>query len=172
MGKRNKLTDLQVKKAGTGLHSDGDGLCLQVKGDARSWIYRFTFDGKERYMGLGPYPTISLARARELADDARRLRAEGINPLEHREAQRAAAKIEAAKAVTFDQAVERYIAAHEAGWKNPKHRQQWRNTLATYASPIIGDLPVGSVTTDLVMKVLAPIWMTKTETASRVRGRI
>jgi integrase len=161
----------QVEHAGTGQHSDGGGLYLQVKGNARSWIYRFTF-GKERWMGLGSYPTISLARARELADDARRLRAEGINPIEHREAQRAAAKVEAAKAVTFDQAVERYIAAHEAAWKNAKHRQQWRNTLATYASPIIGSLPVGSVNTELVMRVLEPIWTTKTETASRLRGRI
>lgn len=103
---------------------------------------------------------------------ARKLKSQGIDPIDHRRAQRDAERLEAAKAVTFDQAAERFIAGHEAGWKNPKHRQQWRNTLATYVSPVIGALPVQDIDTDLVMKVLEPIWTKKPETAGRVRGRI
>jgi hypothetical protein len=169
----NKLTAIQVKKARPGRHSDGGGLCLQVgSGGARSWIYRYVLDGDERFMGLGSAAAISLARARELAAAARQLRAEGVDPIEERESQRTAAKVEAAKAITFDQAAAKYIASHESTWKNTKHRQQWSNTLATYARPVIGSMPVGSIDTGLVMRVLEPIWLSKPETASRLRGRI
>jgi len=169
----NKLTALQVDKLGPGMHADGSGLYLQVgTGDARSWVYRFKLNGKERYLGLGSATAIPLKRARELADEARRLRAEGINPVEHRRTQRSAEQAEAAKAVTFKEAAEQFVANHKAGWKNPKYRQQWENTLATYVYPIFGHLPVGAIDTTLVMKVLQPIWTTKPETASRVRGRI
>jgi integrase len=171
-GVMGKLTALQVERLGPGLHADGNGLYLQVTGAARSWLYRYKLKGKERYHGLGSATAIALKRARELADDARRLRAEGIDPIEHRRAGRTAERVEAAKAVTFRQAAEQFIASHEVGWKNPKHRQQWRNTLKTYAYPVIGNLPVAEVDTTLMMKVLAPIWPIKPETASRVRGRI
>jgi integrase len=169
----SKLTALQVDKLGPGMHADGNGLYLQVgAGDARSWVYRFKLNGKERYLGLGSAIAIPLKRARELADDARRLRAEGIDPVEHRRTQRSADQAEAAKAVTFKQSAEQFIASHRVGWKNPKHRQQWENTLTTYVYPVFGHLPVGAIDTTLVMKVLQPIWAMKPETASRIRGRI
>ena len=92
--------------------------------------------------------------------------------IEARRAQRAKQTLEAARATTFDQARDAYIAAHSAGWRNAKHRAQWTSTLTTYATPVIGAVPVQDVDTTLVMKILEPIWATKTETASRVRGRI
>jgi integrase len=169
-----KLTALQVDRLGPGLHADGDGLYLQVgSGGARSWIYRYKLKGgKERYLGLGSTAAVTLKHARELADDARRLRSQGIDPIENRRAERTAERVEAAKAVTFKTAAEQFIASHQIGWKNPKHRQQWGNTLATYVYPVFGNLPVGEIDTTLVMSVLSPIWATKPETASRVRGRI
>jgi hypothetical protein len=170
---RNRLNSLTLGKLRPGKHADGDGLYLHVgPGGSRSWIYRYALAGNSREMGLGPYPAISLARARELPADARRLKAEGIDPIDRRDGQRGAAKVEAAAAVTFDQATERYIASHETAWKNAKHRQQWRNTIAAYASPVLGNLPVGAIDTGLVMQVLEPIWSTKGVTASRLRGRI
>ncbi len=123
-------------------------------------------------MALGLASDVPLKRARELAGEARGLRAEGVDPIEHRREQRNAARAKTAKAVTFKEAAEQFITSHEAGWKNPKHRQQWKNTLATYVYPVFGHLPVAEIDTALVMKVLASIWATKPETASRVRGRI
>jgi integrase len=167
------LTAKQVENAGAGMHADGDGLYLQVgTGGARSWVYRFTLNGKERYLGLGAAADVPLKRARELAVDARRLRAEGVDPIEHRRARREADRIDAAKAVTFKDVATQFIASHEVAWENSKHRQQWRNTLETYVYPVFGNLPPAQVDTALVMKVLAPIWPVKPETASRVRGRI
>jgi integrase len=166
------LTAKQVGTARPGLTLDGDGLYLQVGHNGnRSWIYRYTLDGKTRDMGLGSTKAVTLKRARELAAAARQARAEGIDPIEHRRRQRAAAVVEAARMVTFAEAAERFIVAHEAGWRNPKHRQQWRNTIATYVNPAIGELPVQAVDTALAVKILAPIWTAKPETASRVRGR-
>lgn len=136
------------------------------------WVYRFTLNSKERYLGLGSAADVPLKRARELASDARRMRAEGVDPIEHRREKRAAERVEAAKAVTFKDVATQFIASHELGWKNPKHRQQWRNTLETYVYPAFGHLPPAQIDTALVMKVLAPIWPVKPETASRVRGRI
>lgn len=123
-------------------------------------------------MGLGATHTINLAEARDLALERRQQLQRGVDPLGEREAARLAAKLEAAKAMTFDQCASAYIEAHRAGWKNAKHASQWENTIATYASPIIGKLPVAAIDTPLVMKVIEPIWQTKTETASRLRGRI
>ena len=123
-------------------------------------------------MGLGSLDAVSLAEAREKAAECRKLRDQGKDPIETRTAHRASAAAELAKAMTFDQCAERYIAAHRAGWRNPKHAAQWQNTLATYVSPEFGRLPVQAVDVGLVIKVLEPIWSTKPETASRVRGRI
>ena len=121
------------------MHADGEGLYLQVgTGGARSWVYRFTLNGKERYLGLGSATDVTLKRARELASDARRMRAEGIDPIEHRREKRAAERVEAAKAVTFRDVAMQFIASHEVGWKNPKHRQQWKNTLESYVYPVFG----------------------------------
>jgi integrase len=165
----HRLTVKQVHALGPGWHCDGGGLYLFIAAPGSgSWVYRY--GGKN--MGLGAVAVVSLAEARERARTCRELRAGGVDPKAKRDAQRAAAKIEAAKAFTFDQAAERYIAAHAPAWRNPKHRQQWRNTLATYCSPVIGALPVGAIDVGLVLQILEPIWSSKPETAGRLRGRI
>jgi integrase len=156
-----------------GLHSDGAGLYLSVgRNGARSWIFRFRLAGRAREMGLGSTNVLSLSDARQKAQDARKLVAEGIDPIEARNARREARKLEAAKAVTFDQGADTYIAAHRSGWKNDKHADQWTSTIRTYASPVIGKLPMQVVDTPQVLEVLQPIWTSKPETAHRVRGRI
>ncbi len=156
-----------------GYYSDGGGLYLKVSGGAgRSWVFRYRVAGRLREMGLGPAHTISLADARQSATECRRLRMQGIDPIEARRDKRTRTKLEAATGTTFRECAERYIAAHRAGWRNAKHAEQWRSTLATYAFPIFGDLPVQTVDFGLVLKVIEPIWATKTETASRLRGRI
>jgi integrase len=141
--------------------------------------YKSPLTGKERYMGLGPAPAANtdkiregLADARERADNARKLLRDGIDPLEARKTERAAAKVEASRSITFKAYAEQYISGKEAGWKNEKHRQQWRNSLRDYVYPHIGSLPIAAVDTDAVLKVLRPIWAVKKETARRVRGRI
>ena len=126
-------------------------------------------DGKPYGMGLGATHTISLMEARQKALEARKLLVDGINPLTAKKQSRIAAALENAKMMTFDQCAEAYIAAHRASWKNAKHVDQWTNTLATYASPVFGHLPVATIDTGLVVKCLAPIWENKTETASRLR---
>jgi integrase len=123
-------------------------------------------------MGLGPTHTVSLAEARQKALEARKLRIDGINPLKAKKQSQIAAALADAKMMTFDQCAEAYIKAHQASWTNAKHRAQWTNTLNTYASPVIGKLPVAEIDTGLVVKCLTPIWESKTETATRVRGRI
>jgi integrase len=123
-------------------------------------------------MGLGSLALYGLQEARGKALDARRLRHEGIDPIETRRANRLRERLEAARAMTFRQCAESYIASHRAGWRNPKHAAQWEATLTTYAYPAIGTLPVQAIDTGLVCKVLEPIWTAKPETAGRVRGRI
>lgn len=150
-----------------GYHADGNGLYLRVtESGARMWAFRFTHDGKRHEMGLGAYPAITLKDARAAAAELRSTIAAGRNPLQER---RAAAQ---AAGVTFEEATERYLAAHEASWRNAKHRQQWRNTLDAYAYPVIGALPVARVGVQHVIGILEPLWATRTETASRLRGRI
>jgi hypothetical protein len=123
-------------------------------------------------MGLGPYPDVSLAEARQKAFECRKLRLGGVDPLAARSAGRDQARLDAATGMTFAACAERYIAAHKAGWRNPKHAAQWPATLATYVAPIFGDFPVQAIDVGLVMKAIEPIWTVKPETASRVRGRI
>jgi integrase len=123
-------------------------------------------------MGLGPYPDISLAEARTKALAHRKQRHDGIDPLAAKAAERQARRLSAAKGRTFREVAEDYIARNEVGWRNAKHRQQWRNTLATYVYPILGELPVATIDTGLVVQALDTIWLDKPETASRVRGRI
>lgn len=164
----HKLTALQVAKiTAPGLHLDGGGLYLAVAGTgSRKWVFRY----KRRDMGLGGYPAVSLAEARQKAAEAREVLARGEDPIEVRKAAEAARKLK--PILTFDEAAARYIAAHEAAWRNPKHRQQWRNTLATYASPVIGKMDVAAIDTPHILDILEPIWRVKTETASRLRGRL
>lgn len=129
-------------------------------------------DGKARMMGLGRYPDVTLEEARNEAGDWRKLLKKGKDPLVVRDELRAADRLARQKAMSFDECAKAYIEANRAGWKNYKHAQQWETTIATYASPIIGNLPVASIDTGLVLKVLEKIWQTKPETASRLRGRI
>ena len=171
-----ELSALAVAKASTpGLLFVGGvvGLALQVKSTgAKSWLLRAVIGGRRREMGLGAYPTVTLAQAREQARAARDLVRQGIDPVERQqEAQRALA-VSVAAALTFEEACDRYIRAHEDSWRNAKHRQQWSNTLQQHAHPKIGHLPVDRVDLPHVLEVLEPIWRTTNETAVRLRGRI
>jgi integrase len=129
-------------------------------------------DGKARMMGLGPYPDFSLEEARQRAQECRKLVKDGRDPIDERNARRAVERAAKAKTLTFDECAEAYIEANRAGWKNAKHASQWENTLTTYASPKIGKLPIAEIDTGQVLRVLEPIWQSKPETASRVRGRL
>ena len=161
----------KLKKAG--LHSDGAGLYLRIgPTGAKSWIFRYMKDGKSHDMGLGPLHTVSLAKARTFATEHRLLLRDGIDPIINRKGEISKEKLETAKAITFAQCAAEYIDSNGPQWKNPKHVNQWRNTLATYVYPVFGDRPVQQIDIELVLKVLRPIWQSKTETASRVRGRI
>ena len=175
----NALSAVAVKTAKPGRHADGGGLQLLVKqSGARSWVYRFMLKGKSRDIGLGPAGPggISLADARDLATALRLKVKAGNDPLEER--QRAEAEVKAAEqaakvaGVTFKEMAETHIAANKDSWRSAKHKQQWENTLKTYAYPVVGDLPVAEVDTPHVLKVLEPIWREVPETASRLRGRI
>lgn len=181
--KAKELSALEVQRLiRPGLYAVGGvaGLQLQVlPTGARTWVLRAVIGGKRRDMGLGGYPDVTLAGAREKAREARNLIEQGTDPI----AKRAAAKnalieerraFEAARAleVTFDECTRRFLASKVAEWKNAKHAKQWAATLTTYASPTIGKMLVRDVAKPHVLKVLEPIWATKTETASRLRGRI
>lgn len=167
----NRLTAKTVAAAKRkGMYADGEGLYLQVAGSgSRSWIFRYSMDGKTRDMGLGSASVVTLAEAREKAQEARRLKAKGIDPISAAAAERAAKRVDG---VTFRQVAEAYVAAHRAGWRNPKHVQQWENTLAAYCYPAIGDLPIASIDTAAILAILGPQWQDKTETLNRLRGRI
>jgi integrase len=157
------------------MHADGGGLYLQVtKAGVPSWIFRWRPAGaaRERYHGLGPLHTISLAEARAKALECRKIKLEGRDPIEERRARQQVSKLAVAKSLTFKECAERYISAHAAGWRNQKHAAQWPATLDAYAYPHFGSLPVQAVDVGLVLKAVEPIWQAKTETASRVRGRI
>jgi integrase len=170
----HRLSAVGVSRASKpGKYPDGGNLWLQVsKWGTKSWLFRYSRHGKDRWHGLGSVNILSLAEARERARDCHKLLLDGIDPIEHRKAQRMKAKLDAARAMTFRQCAEAYIEAHRPSWKNPKHAAQWPATLGAYAYPTFGQLPVAEIDTALVLKVLEPIWSTKPETASRVRGRI
>lgn len=172
----DRLTALEVKRlTRIGMHPDGRGLYLQVDtGGAKSWIYRYTLNGRVRAMGLGPTHRISLAEARGLASRARDLKAEGIDPIDHRLAAKPQPQVQASPkpVFTFKAAAEGYIRANSAAWRSDKHRAQWSSTLKAYADPVFGHLAVQEIDTELVLQALEPIWSTKAETASRLRGRI
>jgi len=155
------------------MHGDGNGLWLRVvTPERRQWLLRYSRHGKTREMGLGAYPDVSLAAARDKAHAARQQLANDIDPIEAREARRQAEAAKEAHAVTFTEAAKAYIASHKAGWRNAKHAAQWRSTLAAYAEPVIGPMACSVITTADVLKVLTPIWAEKPETATRVRARI
>lgn len=168
--KINRLTARRVATVtDPGYHADGGGLYLQVTASgAKSWVFRYRFEGRRPEMGLGPLHVIGLADARAAADAARKMVQSGQDPL----AGRRAAAVSASSIPTFWEAAVAYIAERQAGWSNPKHGGQWTSTLETYAKPLLGALRVDRIETDHVLAVLRPIWTTKTETASRVRQRI
>lgn len=149
-----------------------DGLHLRVSDRSRSWILRVMVSGERRDIGLGAYPGVTLATARKLANEHRDRIAQGIDPLAERRMQLEAARAEKAKVKTFIECAEAYISAHRSEWKNIKHANQWEATLKTYAYPVFGSKPVADVDTNLVLEVVEPLWTSKTETASRLRGRI
>jgi integrase len=166
-----------------GLYGDGNGLYLQVSNrETKAWVFRFMMAGRARKMGLGEVGRVKLADARKKANAAHLKVVDGIDPIEERAARKAAQEAEKAKGMTFGECAEGYIEANKAGWKSPKHADQWRMTLlgiGPKGTPakhdyckLIRNLPVGTVEDVHVIKILQPIWNEKTETASRVRGRI
>jgi len=176
----NKLSARKVETLSKpGWHNDGGGLYLRItEGRSTKWIYVFKRDKKRREMGLGSLADVSLAQARELAVSARQMVKDGLDPIEERKAA-AAQAAEAAVAVRaadrptplFGSFADTYIDTHEEGWRNPKHRQQWRNTIKTHAKPLLMK-PVDAITSDDVLVVLKPIWTRIPETAGRLRSRI
>jgi integrase len=193
LSKRDPVTALDSRPAKARLYHDGGGLYFRVarpvgqKNDrfVCSWVFRYrdvVQRTKNREMGLGPYPDVDLATARQKARDARLLRMDHRDPLAAREAVREALRLEQAQQITFEQCGKQYIDANKSEWKNEKHRQQWTNTLSTYAYPIIGALQIKTVDTPLVLRVLRqmvetdtgpkPLWNARPETAGRLRGRI
>lgn len=154
----------------TGEYGAGKGLYLNVSGKGLgSWIFRYRINNKRKRIGIGAVGLITLAEASKAAADYRVLVASGVDPQENRDQLE---HKEAAQVITFDHVAADYIKAQRISWTNAKHAQQWENTLATYASPVIGDLAPADITTEHLLKILTPIWNTKKETASRVRNRI
>jgi integrase len=159
-----KLTATQAKAASEpGRYSDGGGLYLNItSGGSKSWTYIWSRNGRRREMGLGAYSVVSLADARELAEECRQTVRKGMDPINERKK---------TDEPFFIECIEQFLAAKESGWKNEKHRYQWRSTLMTYAKPLHG-MRVSEISTPDVLQVLKPIWLNKHETASRLRGRI
>jgi integrase len=170
----NRLSARAVETAkNSGLLADGGGLYLQVsKAGSKSWLYKFMLNGRSREMGLGSLKAISLADAREKATLCRASLVDGVDPIEARKSDRSRRIVTDQNTITFANAADAYIAAHETGWKNAKHAAQWRNTLAVDAYPVAGQLQVSDIDTEVVMRILRPIWSLKPETAGRLRGRI
>lgn len=171
-----KLAAVTLKKLANGWHADGGNLYLFVRGSSRTWVFRYvSLDGKRRNMGLGSIESTSLSRARELAKANRtkvRDKQSPVDPISQAKSQRAARKATEQRSITFKACAEAVMKSKGREWRNPKHGQQWKNTLVTYVYPILGNLPVEMIDTPLIIKCLEPIWTEKTETASRVRGRI
>lgn len=187
-----KLTDTAIRgDLAPGKYGDGEGLWLLVspKG-AKRWCFRWKFDGRENSMTLGPYPTIGLAKARTEATQRRAELAAGRDPARVRQQEREQARLEAARAVTFEQAAKQFISSRASGWKNPKHARQWPDCMEDYVYPIIGKLPVAAIDNRYVLDVLeqdvpavlaadgrevypaGKFWFARAYTANRVRGRI
>ena len=168
MGRLTALVARALSRPGR--HGDGDGLYLHVTpAGSKSWVQRIVVDGRRRDIGLGPYPTVSLARARSIAHDNRTAVAEGRDPVAEKRQVREAARRPAPSIPTFAEAAAQVIELRRPTWSNAKHASQWESTLAAYAHPVIGGKTVDSITPADAMAVLTPIWTTKPETASRVR---
>ena len=170
-----ELTAIEIsrlKKQGKHAVGGVPGLMFQVSGGSRSWVYRYMLDGKRRDMGLGPYPAVTLAQAKDHARSLKSLTAKGHDPLREKQEELVRMRAERATLKTFKEAMVGYLNDKSPEWRNKKHRQQWENTLTTYAFAEIGDMSVSTIQIGHVLSVLRPIWNEKTETASRLRGRI
>jgi len=174
--KAKELSALEVsrlKKPGNHAVGGVTGLYLYVnEAEGRSWVLRILVGDKRRHIGLGGYPTVTLAQARDRAREMRELVLKGVDPVEKRREAARDLKIRQASRKTFEEVAQAFIAYQEHSWKNTKHRKQWSSTLEAYAYPILGQMPVDAITEQSVIAVLEPIWTLKTETASRLRGRI
>lgn len=163
-----RMTLGQVKDAGPGKHCDGGGLWLEVKATGtKRWFYRYTIGQTRREYGIGTYPKVSTDAARAEAARLRAIISQGRDPLAPEPAPEPDAVVP-----TFTQAAARFIRQHRHGWSNRKHTHQWIATLKKYAVPVIGHLPVDAITTSHLLTILSPIWVTRTDTAKRVQGRI
>jgi len=163
-----------VKKPG--LYADGGGLWLRVKegsgGPAKSWLFRYAVNGKDRWCGLGATHTVTLAEAREFARQARHLRLNGEDPIENKRATKSRRAIEAAKSITFKECADEYLRQNASTWRSAQHGHDWAGSLKRYAYPVLADLQVKDIDVTLVLKVLEPLWEKRTVTAARLRGRI
>lgn len=164
-----------------GKYPDGGNLYLQVSESVRknatatitkSWLFRYSRFGKDTWLGLGPFPDVSLSTARDLATAERKKKRQGIDPLTDKQTHQRAVRVAHDNMMTFGECADKYVDAQEPGWSNPKHVAQWRSTLKNIAGPVFGHLPIDQVDTALVLRCLEPIWNKKTETANRLRGRI
>src|SRR5262245_3961517 len=172
------LTPAILRSTTPSLYAHGGNLWLQITEAAdgenvnRSWIYRYTMDGRRRHMGLGSAGTVTLKEAREFARQQRLLQlVDGTDPIAHRDQQRAAKAAASAKQISFEEAAKGYIHAHAVSWRNAKHAAEWPRSLGL-VYPVLGRLPVATIDTPLVLKALKPIWERVPETANRIRGRI
>ena len=171
MGRLTALTTKALVKPGR--HGDGNGLYLSIApSGSKSWVQRIVVNGRRRDIGLGPYPAVSLAKARFVAQEHRSAVAEGRDPIAEKRHEREAIRNPAPSVPTFSEAAARVIELRQPTWSNPKHGAQWRSTLRTYAFPLIGKKAVDVITAADVLEVLTPIWTGKPETASRVRQRM
>jgi len=174
--KAKELSPLSVGRlTQPGHHAVGGvaGLYLYVvESGSRSWVLRVMVGSKRRHIGLGGFPDVPLAQAKERARKARDDIAQGIDPIERKREAASQLRAQQATAITFKAAAETYVTAHGDAWKSAKHLAQWTGSLKNYAFPVIGDLQIQDVGQEHVLKILEPIWKTKTETASRLRGRL
>jgi integrase len=170
----NRLTAIQIKNAKQkGLYHDGGGLYLRVKeSGTKSWLFCYRVGGRDREMGLGSENTVSLAEARIKAQEARKLLADKIDPLKARQEAEAKVRLEASKSFTFKECATQFIETNKSGWRSEKTLKEWPRFFEIYVYPVIGDIAIKHVNLDLVLKIIEPIWTTKTETADRLRSRM
>jgi integrase len=175
----NRLSGADLRRSKPGLYGDGNNLFLQVSASKtkrnqinRSWIFRYTSSGRAIDMGLGSLNVLGLKEAREQAREYCAMRLRGIDPKQHRNAQRAAAAAASMKSITFEAAAHAYIAAHRDEWRSQEHAQEWPASLRRHVFPTLGTLPAASIDTALVVKALENVWQSAPETGARLRGRI
>jgi hypothetical protein len=169
----NRLAAVGLASKPPGLHPDGRGLYLAVSATgSRSWIFRFMLRGKSRDMGLGPFPDVKLADARELAEAARSLCRAGTDPIERRDAGRKAEQLEKARSISFEECANLYFEANKAAWRCTSYPRDWELSFKNHVLPKIGSLPVADVDVEAVLKVMEPMWLRTPVTAAKMRGRI